>query len=252
MKARFRNVQVFCLVALLILGVSELSPAVGIGNPFTESDRGYWNQMAATAWHYFQPGIGVDARTGLHGAGTEWPYFTEWDLGTYIQAMVNARYLGILERDGPWGFDARVGMIITFLETRKLANNGVPYEIYDSRTGEPSNLVPTFSIDEGKLIMALYNLKIIRPDLTQAIDNVVKVRQNTTAIVPDPKSWLNSTDVYSYYVALAFKAFGFQGWDNVPSSIINTIASQPRVSTYGVELPKAHVICEPLLLAFLT
>jgi hypothetical protein len=75
----------------------------------------------------------------------------------------------------------------------------------------------------------------------------VKVRQNYTELVPDPKSWLNSTDLYTYYIALAFKAFEFEGWDVVPSSIIGTITSRPNVTAYGVELPMAHISCEPLL-----
>jgi hypothetical protein len=75
----------------------------------------------------------------------------------------------------------------------------------------------------------------------------VKVRNNNTDLVLDPKSWLDTTDLYCYYIAHAFKAWQFEGWDDVPSSIIGTIVSQPNITTYGVKLPIAHICSEPLL-----
>jgi hypothetical protein len=100
--------------------------------------------------------------------------------------------------------------------------------------------------------MALYNLKLLRPDLEQNITNIVKVRQSTTNtdLIPNPNSWLESTDFYCYYIASAFKAFKFAGWDAVPSSIMDTIKAQPNVTRYGVKLPVAHICSEPLLLTF--
>ncbi|MCW4047213.1 MAG: DUF3131 domain-containing protein [Candidatus Bathyarchaeota archaeon] len=242
-------IVVAILVALLLaspfyfqLGNNQVKPIRG--------SKTYWMAMAENAWEYYQPGKGVNPQTGLHGAGLSYPYFTSWDLGTYIQALIDARELGLLQKDGPWGFDDRVQKILTFLNTRNLTVDGLPYLTYDSRTGQPHGDAPTFSIDEGKLYMALHNLKLLRPDLSQDIDYIVKVRNNNTALLPDPQSWLSATDFYCYYVASAFKAFGFEGWDNVPSSIINAIVSQPNVTAYGVELPTAHICNEPLLLTF--
>lgn len=247
MKAKYVAVTVVILVLLvatpsyLLYGNNQLRQ-VG-----TEA---HWDALAAEAWKYFEPGHGVIEQSGLHCAAECYQYFTEWDLGTYIQAIIDANELGILQNDGPWGLDYRVEKILNFLETRKLADNGLPYLWYDSVTGEPFGDEFTFAVDEGKLYMALYNLKTLNPNLTQRIDNIVKVRNNNTALIPDPKSWLNSTDFYCYYASNAFKAFGFEGWENVPSSIINTIVSQPNVTAYGVELPKAHISNEPLLLTF--
>jgi hypothetical protein len=224
-----------------------------LGNNQIKEIRGskmYWMALAENAWEYYQPGKGVNAQTGLHGAGLNYPYFTSWDLGTYIQAIIDARKLGILQQDGQWGFDDRIDKILTFLNTRNLTTQGVPYLTYDSRTGQPYGNTPTFSIDEGKLYMALYNLKLLRPDLAQDIDYIVKVRNNNTALISDPEKSAGSTDFYVYYVASAFKAFGFEGWNNVPSSILNTIVSQQNVSAYGVQLPTAHISNEPLLLTF--
>ena len=214
------------------------------------SQREYWLSMAETAWQFYQPDRAVNSQTGLHNAAIGWPYFTEWDLGTYIQAIIDARELGLIQNDGPWGFNSRIEKILHFLQNRQLTSNNVPYNAYDSRSGQPYGDSPTFCIDEGKLYLALYNLKTSQPDLAQIIDNVVKVRHNNTEIIPDPLVWVGNTDMYTYYASIAFKSFGFSGWENMSSQIINCIVSQENVTTYGIQLPKAHICNEPLLLSF--
>jgi hypothetical protein len=248
LKGNGRYIIASSMIVLVLLGVTQVFIPAGDGQENTVGDRAYWLSLATAAWQFYQPGAGVNAQTGLHGAGLGWPYFTEWDLGTYIQTIIDAHELGILQKTGDWGFDYRVGKIFSFLKTRALASNGVPYLNYDSRDGKPYGDTPSFSIDEGKLYMALYNLKCVRPDLAQDIDYIVKVRNNNAALIPDPNSFARSTDFYCYYVACAFKDFGFEGWDVVPSSTIATIVSQSNVTTYGVKLPAAHICTEPLLL----
>jgi hypothetical protein len=250
LKGKGRYIIASFMIALVLLGVTQVFIPVGDGQENT--DRNYWLRLATDAWQYFQPGAGVNAQTGLHSAGLGWPYFTEWDLGTYVQSIIDAHELGILQKTGDWGFDYRIEKILNFLQTRKLASDNVPYSAYDARTGEPCADIRTFSIDEGKLYMALYNLKLLRPDLEQNITNIVKVRQSTTNtdLIPNPNSWLESTDFYCYYIASAFKAFKFVGWDAVPSSIMDTIVAQPNVTANGVKLPVAHICTEPLLLTF--
>ncbi len=234
------------LCILVVFSISQVFLPVSYGVD-TTNNRTYWLNLATKAWQFFDVGQAVNSQTGLHGAGLGWPYFTEWDLGTYIQAMIDARQLGILQDSGQWGFDYRIGKIIDFLKNRQLTSNNVPYLTYDSRTGEPYQDTPSFCIDEGKLYLALYNLKNVRPGLAEDINYIVKVRNNNNILVPNPQSWLNVTDFYCYYIASAFKAFQFEGWNNVPSSIIGTIVSQPKVTSNGVELPIAHICTEPLL-----
>src|SRR3990170_303769 len=93
--------------------------------------RTYWLQLARNAWEYFQPGKGVDATTGLHGAAVGYPYFTDWDLGIYIQTIIDAQKLGILIKDGAWGADARLEKLLTFLENRELTSDGLPFWWYE-------------------------------------------------------------------------------------------------------------------------
>jgi hypothetical protein len=239
------------VVILVFLVFSQSFLPISEGAPFNPTnDKDYWMGLARSAWQYFLPGKGVIAQTGLHSAGMGFPYFTEWDLGTHIQAIIDAREIGILPDDGEWGFNSRIEKILNFLQTRELTSNNNPYLWYDAWTGKPYGDTPSFCIDEGKLYMGLYNLKVIRPDLTEKVDYIVKVRNNNSDpnLVPDPTTWLQSTDFYTYYVASAFQAFGFEGWDSVPSAILNNINSQPKVTTYGMDLPKARICSEPLLL----
>ena len=238
------------LLIVMILFSTFLLLPIGNCEKQINSDREYWQDLAEKAWQFYQPDRAVNSHTGLHGAAVDWPYFTEWDLGTYIQAIIDARELGLIQNDGQWGFNSRIEKILHFLQTRQLTSNNVPYNTYNSVSGEPHGDSPTFCIDEGKLYLSLYNLKIVQPDLTQTIDNIVKVRHNNTEIVPDPLLWVGNTDMYTYYASIAFKSFGFSGWENMSSQIINCIVSQENVTTYGIQLPKAHICNEPLLLSF--
>jgi hypothetical protein len=237
-----------CLVVLIFLSVSQAFFPLAIANQSAPTDQASWLALAQSAWAYFQPGVGVNAQTGLHSAGLGWPYFTEWDLGTYIQAIINAERLGLIQNDGAWGFNYRIGLILNFLETRQLTSDGLPYLMYDWN-GTPYGNTPTFYVDEGSLYMALYDLEVFRPNLTANINFIIN-RNNNTALLPDPASLSASTDFYNYYVATAFKDLGFSGYSDVPSETLSTIVSQTNVTAYGVQLPMAHICCEPLLLTF--
>ena len=53
--------------------------------------------MASYAWSYFQPFIGVDNNTGLpYAVGPSFTGFTDWDLGVYIQTLIDAQQLGLI------------------------------------------------------------------------------------------------------------------------------------------------------------
>ena len=96
-----------------------------------------WMKVAANAWAYFQPGVGVDVNTGLPYAGTGFTGFTDWDLGCYIQAVIDAQKLGLIDNNSAWDFSARIDKVLTFLENRPLnANTNYPYQFYDATTGQ--------------------------------------------------------------------------------------------------------------------
>ncbi len=73
-----------------------------------------WQQVAANAWQYFKPGLGVDSSTGLPGSGIDVPFFTDWDLGVYIQAVIDANTTGLIGYDGDWGSSARLEKVVSF------------------------------------------------------------------------------------------------------------------------------------------
>jgi hypothetical protein len=243
-KARYLIVTVILIVVLLAspvylhLGNNQLKTVGG--------SRTYWRALAENAWEYFQPGKGVDATTGLHGAGINYPYFTDWDLGVYIQAIIDAERLGILSRDGVWGADARLEKILMFLESRQLTSDGLPYVWYDSRTGGRYVDAPANAWDTGKLLVALQNLKLERSDLASRIDILVYDKVNYEPLREVVDSWTSFADIYYYYAACGFAGFWPERFSSVAEAILNKIVSAPTLETYGVSLPGSTIACDPL------
>ncbi len=216
----------------------------------TVGGRTYWKAMAATAWEFFQPGKGVDATTGLHMASIGWPHFTEWDLGVYIQAIIDARKIGILSSDGPWGADARIEKVLTFLENREISPDGLPYWWYNSDTGLHWGDGAGEVYDAGKLLAALGNLKLFRPDLAGRINHLVYERYNYSSLWGTVEGWAVFPGAYEYYLSRGFASFWPEKFSNVSESILDSLFSAPTVVTpEGVRLPISQLSGDPLLCA---
>ena len=135
-----------------------------------------WQTVAANAWQYFQPGNGVDAKTGLPKASLGFPYFTDWDLGVYIQAIIDANKTGLIGFDGDWGSNARINKVLTFLETRELNNASYPYWFYQASDGKDYHAASDLAnsnvdiVDSGRLFVALNNLKTFNNSLASRIN----------------------------------------------------------------------------------
>jgi hypothetical protein len=218
-----------------------------------------WKKVAANAWNYFQPGVGVYSSTGLPGAGFCYPYFTDWDLGVYIQAVMDANNTGLISNDGDWGFNARIMKVLKFLETRELNSNGYPYWFYDARTGanyatmSNKTSAPVDVVDTGRLFVALNNLRHFDTNLTQRINNIVLYgqnhnRSNYAALVSDIKGASDSPSIYAYYFTSGYAAF-FPALSTLPDTILSNMYAA-NITTYGITLPKADISCEPLFCAF--
>lgn len=250
LKVKAKHVVAFFLIFMFLLGITQ--PLV----PETKGQQGslvvnqaYWLRLANNAWKYYQPGVSVDPTTGLHSSGLGYPYFTDWDLGVYIQAIIDTNQLGILSTTGTWGANARINKILTFLQTRQLSSNGLPYVWYQSANGNPHVNDEQNAADTGELLVALNNLKVFRPDLADAINNIVYTRTNYAPLEQAVDSLTNSKNLYDYYVASGFAGFWPSRFSTLASSILNNIVSAPTVSTYGVALPTSKLTCEPLLLS---
>jgi hypothetical protein len=236
----------------------------GVTQPFTPKSPGIiessqpvnnsaWKAVATNAWQYFQPDIGVDRKTGLPRAGLNFAAFTDWDLGVYIQAVLDAEKIGLIGKDGEWGSIARLDKVLNFLETRELNSHGYPFWFYESGTGKnykvQSDLATVIvdAVDTGKLFVALNNMRNYNPSWTSRINNIVMGdRPNYKMLLNDIRAESTSTSLYAYYVTSGFASF----WPEVayvPERILNNIITAKKLVTYGVELPISQISCEPLL-----
>jgi hypothetical protein len=240
------------VTAILIVILLSLPVYVHFGiNQLENADVGsksFWKTLATNAWEYFQPGKGVDATTGLHLASIGYPHFTEWDLGVYIQAIIDAQKLGILSSDGTWGADARIEKILTFLETREISPQNLPYYWYNSDTGLPWGNGAGEVYDAGMLLVSLSNLKQFKPDLAGRIDYVVYDRYNYSALFRAVERWTGSTNIYEYYITRGFASFWPEKFSNISELILDNIFSAPKVETpEGFGLPASYLTGDPLL-----
>ncbi len=250
MKIKSKRIVGIFLVFLFLFGVAQLFVPVTEGQQSSlVVDRAYWLNLANNAWKYYQPGVGIDSTTGLHGSAWGWPYFTDWDLGVYIQAVIDANQLGILSNDGSWGADARFDKILAFLGTRQLTSNHVPYSWYKAVDGSVYVDETQNAADAGELLVSLNNLKVLKPDLADSINNIVYNRTNYAPLEQAVDALKNSKNLYDYYVASGFAGFWPSRFSTLATSILNNILTAPTVITYGVTLPSARINCEPLLLS---
>jgi hypothetical protein len=220
-----------------------------------------WKAVAANAWRYFQPDIGVVRETGLPGANNDFSAFTDWDLGVYIQAVIDANKTGLIGNDGAWGSSARFEKVVGFLETRELnSTNKYPYWFYQAKDGKAFRENSDYAtsdvdvIDTGRLFVALNNLRLFNSSLASRINNIVLYgqlynRSNYAVLVPSIKTeCLSSTSIYFYYVASGFASFWPNELSSAHTKILDNIFSTGNTTTpQGVSLPKAAITGDPLL-----
>ena len=203
-----------------------------------------WKEWASIAWRYFQSGVGVDSYTGLHYATTIYHIFTDWDLGTYIMAILDAEKIGLIPSNGTWGADYRLNKIFDFLENRPLRSDGEAYWAYDAATGKETGGV-TLPSDAGNLLLALDQVRTAHPEYASRIASVLQ-RQNFTGLASD--SYFSNNDFYVQYSAGGFQAFGIavpQLWN------LSNMEKGQFVDVYGESIPKTWVTAEPLVLSLL-
>ncbi len=211
-----------------------------------------WMAVAKYAWQYFEPET-VSAGTGLPAASSCYPYFTDWDLGVYIQAIIDAHEIKLIEKEGPWGAGFRLEKVLTFLENRQLTNNSLPFWFYQTENGQPHEVsrFPSYAgnvADSGRLLVALHNLRTYDERYSERVDNIVYQRTNYSTMLNEIDILASSINIYDYLVTSGFAAF----WPDkhvVPPTIIDNILSAPKLDLLGVELPTSKLSCEPILLS---
>ncbi len=214
-----------------------------------------WKEVAQRAWAFFQPGVGIDSKTGLpYAGGTGFPDFTDWDLGAYIQAAIDAQEIGIID-NGTWDFSNRMNLVLTFLENRPLnATTNWPFWFYDATNGQGYKENSTYAsntvdnIDTGKLLVALNNLRVYNSSFAQRINKIVlHGRSNYSSLVPTVSATSNS--IYDFYCWSGFASFWPNQIGTIPNQIMANIENSTKVTTYNITLPDTAITCEPLLLS---
>jgi hypothetical protein len=241
----------------------SVQPSTAPGSGLIGSDPNMgsstWRSIAKNAWNYFEVGRGVDATTGLPASKIGWNYFTDWDLGVYIQAIMDAQKVGLIGTDGTWGSHDRLNKVITFLETRPLEDGGVPFWFYSVDGSGSQRHSEIDAADTGTLLAALNNAKSFDNSFASRIDNFVYNRASSSAahnsngrtnyesLVDGLKAEsTTSNSIYSYYAISGFSYF-FPALNGAPDDVLNRIKNADPVTTFDVALPKAKISCEPLL-----
>jgi hypothetical protein len=78
---------VMLIGALLLCLAATIEQNLASAEVNSEYSSTFWLTLSNNAWNYFQPGVGVDASTGLAQGAMGSRGFTDWDLGLYIQAI---------------------------------------------------------------------------------------------------------------------------------------------------------------------
>ncbi len=253
------NTKSFFQKFVIILFVISLVASLTLNRSFVQSEESdssaFWLNLALNAWNYFKPGIGIDSQTGLPQNGVGSSYFTDWDTGLYIQAILNAEKIVIINSTGVWGADDRINRVLTFLEKRPLMADGLPYIAYSSSTYQNATTIEQVATDAGCLFVALKNLETSRPDLKTRIDNIVYNRTNyerreisVDILLGEYINGKRAPNIYDYYVTCGFAGFWPDRFSAEADAILNLIVTSPNVNYQGVLLPSAKITSEPLLM----
>jgi len=243
----------------------ESNRVPGIIETALEISSATWLTIAKIAWRYYEPGVGVDTKTGLPWTGKGSPFMTDWDLGVYVQAVVDAAKLGIIDNST---FNARMDKVLTWIETRELNDAGYPYWFYradDGQVWHQSSDVEGFLVDiadTGRLFVALNSLKVysqtVSPTLASRVDTVVYNqngnRSDYHALVPAVRADSQTAiSIYSYLVTSGFECFWPTELAGASARILTNIFADSTGTTAtpeGVTLPKAKITGDPLLSVF--
>ena len=242
------SATILLLAPTLQLGVILLQKPA----PAEEVVKDDWLRWAEVAWRYFQPGVGVVRESGLHMARIGWARFTDWDLGTYLMAVLNAEALGILPTSGEWGADYRIGKILDFLKSRPLTADKIPYLLYSSDTGLPVIDRETNPSDSGRLLAALHLLVERKPHLRKEVEEIVFMRTNYKGIATREDMWRQTSGPYAYVDAYGFRLWGFDSQYIRRAQLeLRRLMEGEKIETYGVKLPRGFITMEPVIIGLI-
>nr|WP_260446851.1 DUF3131 domain-containing protein [Nostoc sp. 2RC] len=206
------------------VGNPQPSSSLKLQRPLSVIERRY----AQAAWRYFQ--ANYHSKNGLIDDRSDFRGATLWGLGDYLAALHAARSLDIIN---PKEFEERTRHLLGALTKLPLFANELPSRGYDSRTlqsidygGNPISDGNGWSaLDLGRMLAALYNLKICHPEYTAAVDKIVLdwsylrvvrggILSSATVSKNQDGRWLTRVNPetrlgYEEYAARAFQLWGF-------------------------------------------
>ncbi|MBD6618090.1 DUF3131 domain-containing protein [Komarekiella sp. 'clone 1'] len=205
------------------VGSQEPKSQLKLARPLTIIERRY----AEAAWRYFQ--ANYHSKSGLIDDRSDFKGATLWGLGDYLAALHAARSLDIITAKE---FDQRTRHLLAALTKLPLFAGELPNRGYDTRSLQPvdygGNPVPEgngwSSLDVGRILAALYNLKSCHPEYTAAVDQIVLdwsylrvVREgmlSSATVTKDAGRSLTRVNPetrlgYEEYAARAFQLWGF-------------------------------------------
>jgi hypothetical protein len=206
------------------VGNPQPSSSLKLQRPLSVIERRY----AQAAWRYFQ--ANYHSKNGLIDDRSDFQGTTLWGLGDYLAALHAARSLDIIN---PKEFEERTRHLLGALTKLPLFAGELPSRGYDSRTlqsidygGNPISDGNGWSaLDLGRMLAALYNLKICHPEYTAAVDKIVLdwsylrvvrggILSSATVSKNQDGRWLTRVNPetrlgYEEYAARAFQLWGF-------------------------------------------
>jgi hypothetical protein len=137
---------------------------------------------------------------------------------------------------------------LSFLEARPVSEDGLPYAQYESDNwGVPSEISggTVHPSDFGRLILALDDLRRLKPEFDARIDSILK-RYNVRKL--SENTYFSGNGFYELYSAQGYWAFGFQ---TPRLRALNELGRGEFIDIYGENVPKAWITSEPLILMML-
>ncbi len=236
---------------------SQESSCPKLAIPLKVQERRY----ADAAWNYFE--ANYQSNTGLVSDRNGFKAVTPWGIGDYLAALHAARSLAIISEQE---FDQRIRLLLATLAKLPLFAGELPARGYDTRSLHPVDYggnpiaegTGWSSLDIGRLLATLYNLKSCHPQYTDVVDRivldwsylrVVRDKKLTSAVVTkDQNERISPTGSittqtlikpetrlgYEEYAARAFQLWGF----DVERSAVG--GQYETASVDGVEVPTAR------------
>lgn len=136
-------------------------------------DQVQWGRIA---WQYFERNLHPE--TGLPGSVDQFFSATAWEIGSYLNGLVSARAIGILDPDR---FDRLAANALNAIDRLPLYEGALPNKSYDVRTlamtdynGRPSQTGIGWSgLDTARLLIALDILARRHPEHGGAVRGIV-------------------------------------------------------------------------------